>query len=91
MGSPYSSFVSEICLKNHESNNLLNILNKQRVLGYFRYVNDVIVNDQIIPNIHSLLTDLNSINPKLSFSLELEQNNKINFLDITMTNHIDSL
>lgn len=91
MGSPSSSFLSEICLKHHESNNLLNILNKQEVLGYFRYIDDLVVNDQIIPNIHSVVTDLNSINPKLSFSLELEQNKKINILDITITKHIDSL
>jgi hypothetical protein len=91
MGSPFSSFVSEIYLQHHESNNLLNILNKQQVLEYFRCVHDLFVNDQIIPNINSVLTDLNSINPKLFFSLELEQNKKINFLGVTITKHIDSL
>jgi hypothetical protein len=91
MGSPSSSFVLEIYLQHHESNNILNILNKQQVLEYFRCAHDLIVNDQIIPNINSVLTDLNSLNPKLSFSLELEQNKKINFLDVTVTKLIDSL
>lgn len=89
MGSLSSSFVSDIYLQYHESNNLLNILNKQQVLGYFRNVDGLIVSDQIIPIIHSILTDLKSINPKLSLSIEPEQNNKINFLDITITKHID--
>jgi hypothetical protein len=61
-------------------------------MGYFWYVDDIlIIYSQNKSNINSVLTKFNNINPKLSFSLELELNNKIYFLDITISRHIDSL
>jgi hypothetical protein len=39
-------------------------------------------------NIYRMLDDFNNLAPTMKFTLEEEQNNKINFLDITITkNH----
>ena len=51
---------------------------------YFRYVDDILL---CIKNEHlnTVLDVFNNYNPHLSFSRELEQNNSINFLYITIT------
>jgi len=42
-------------------------------------------------NIHNVLGDFNSVIPSMSFTLVQEENNKINFLDITIAKGYDSL
>ena len=37
-----------------------------------------------ITNIHKVLDEFNNLTPKLKFTLQEEQNNQINFLDITI-------
>jgi len=49
-------------------------------------VEDILVmykDDKI--NIHRVLLDFNNLVPNMKFTLKKEQNNKINFLDITIT------
>jgi hypothetical protein len=91
MGLPSSAFFSEIYLKHHE-NKVIHILNKHQVLVYLLfYLDDVFGNyDKKISDINNILQDLN-ISQTLLFSLEHEQNNNINFLDITIIRNIDSL
>ena len=53
--------------------------------GYFRYVDDIlIVYKDSLTNIHEILELFNNISPKLTFTMEEEINNSINFLDITI-------
>ena len=60
------------------------ILSKHNIKGYYRYVDDIlIVYTDTTTNIHTVLDEFNSITPKLEFTLEEEQNDKINFLDFT--------
>jgi hypothetical protein len=57
--------------------------------GYFRYVDDVLIiykEDQT--NINEVLNQFNNITPGLKFTLEHEQNNKINFLHLTISRDI---
>jgi hypothetical protein len=59
---------------------------------YLRYVDDILVlyrEDKT--NIHELLEDFSNLAPTKKFTLEKEQNNRINFLDITITKSQDGL
>ena len=85
MGSPTSSLLSEIYLQFMESTKLYDILLQNNVLGYFRYVDDIL----IVYNDHSTDTDkllelFNNALPTMSFSIEKESDDSINFLDITI-------
>ena len=61
------------------------ILSKHIIKGYYRYVDDIlVVYTGNTTNIHTVLDEFNSITPKLEFTLEEEQNGKINFLDFTI-------
>jgi hypothetical protein len=44
----------------------------------------IVYKDNII-DIEKVLSSFNNINPGLMFTLEREQNNKLNFLDLTIT------
>jgi hypothetical protein len=64
---------------------------KHQVLGYFIYMGDIlIICDNIISNIISVLKNFN-ISPTLIIPLEQELGNRINVLDITVTNSSNSL
>ena len=54
--------------------------------GYFRFVDDILLvyNDNLT-DIEEILNSFNNITPGLNFTLEREQENKINFLDLTIT------
>ena len=91
MGAPTSSILSEVYLQYLENTTIYELLIKHKVEGYFRYVDDVLViykDDKT--NIHRVLEDFNNLVPSIKFTLEKEQNNRINFLDITVNkNHED--
>ena len=58
---------------------------KHNILGYFRYVDDIlIVYDTNTTDIQKVLDDFNDNTHPLSFTLEKENNNQIHFLDITI-------
>ena len=92
MGAPTSSVFSEIYLQNLENTKIAELLIKHNVEGYFRYVDDILVmykEDQT--NTNNMLDDFNSAIPNMKFTLEKEENNKINFLDNTIAKGHDSL
>jgi hypothetical protein len=85
MGAPTSSILSEIYLQYLESSNIYNLLLDHNIIGYFRYVDDIlVVYNEDNTNIESLLLQFNNLSPKLEFTIEKEENQKINFLDITI-------
>ena len=85
MGAPSSSILSEIFLQHAEHSHLPRLTEKHRLVNYFRYVDDILlVYDSTHTDIKSILNDFNSIHPNLTFTDELEQDNKLNFLDITI-------
>jgi hypothetical protein len=86
MGAPTSAILSEIYRQYIENKTLVDILVKHKILGYFRYVDDILlVYDITTTDINSVVNHFNSIIPSLKFTLENETNNKLNFLDITIT------
>ena len=92
IGAPAFSIFSEIYLQNLENTKITKLLLKHEVEGYFIYINDILIlykEDQT--NIHNVLDYFNSVTPNMKFTLEKEENNKINFLDITIAKGHDSL
>ena len=85
MGAPTSSILSEIYLQYLENTEIFDILLKHHIIGYFRYVDDIlIVYKNGMTNIHDMLVTVNKITPTMTFTME-EVNNSINFLDITIS------
>jgi hypothetical protein len=86
MGAPASSMFSELHLQYLENTTTFNLLLDYDIKGYFRYVdNTLIVYNENTTNINELLNHFNNLSPKFNFTLEKEENHKINFLDVTIT------
>jgi hypothetical protein len=61
------------------------ILTKHQIIGYFRYADDIlIIYDQIIANTEETVREFNEQQKNIKFTIEKEQHNTINFLDITI-------
>jgi hypothetical protein len=69
-----------------ENIKIVDLLIKHEIEGHFRFVDDIlVVYREDKTNIRNLLNELNNLVVKINFTLEEEENNKINFLDITIT------
>ena len=88
MGAPTSSIFSEIYLQYLEGTQLFDILIWQKTLVYFHYVYDILViYNASTTNIQAVLDQFNDTSPTLTFTMEMESNNSINFLDISISKH----
>ena len=68
-----------------ENTTIPELLIKHNFKGYFRYVDDILlVYIDNTTSIHNVLDEFNNLTPKLKFTLQEEQDNQINFLDITI-------
>jgi hypothetical protein len=86
MGAPTSSIFSKIYLPYLENTKIFDIPLKHHTIGYFRYVDDiVIVYKNGMTNIQDILDTFNKITPTMTFTMEEEVNNSINFQDITIS------
>jgi len=86
MGAPASSILSEIYLQYTENTKIYDILRNSRVERYFKYVYDaLLVYNENLTDIEEILNPFNNITPVLNFTLEREQENKLKFLDLTIT------
>ena len=92
MGTPTSSILSEIYLQYLENTKILSILTKPGIEGYFRYVDDILIiyNKNHI-DIGEIIVFFNDLTPCLKFTLEQEKDNKLNFLDISLTKTGDKI
>jgi hypothetical protein len=71
MGTPTSAILSEIFLQALEYNHILMLLNKHHIIGYFRYVDGILIIFKFqITQIENRLADFNSLHIKLKFTLE---------------------
>ena len=85
MGAPTSSIFSEIFLQYLENTKNFDILKNHKIIGYFRYVDNILmVYKENKTSIHEVSEAFNDKSPTLQFTTEMEYNNKINFLDITI-------
>ena len=87
MGSPISSILAEIFIHHIEQKYILhNNKHAHKILYWHRFVDDIILlykgNKRQVENFHKYI---NSIHPKLKFIIDIEKDNSINFLDLTIT------
>ena len=84
MGSSLSPIVANIYMEFYESQLLPNIPLFHSIHSWFRYVDDILA---IVPNnfpILPFLTHMNDLIPSIKFTYELQINNIISFLDLSI-------
>jgi hypothetical protein len=59
MGAPASSIFSQIYLQQLEQNKIINVLRKPKMMGYFRYVDDILIVFENTTNITELQQKIN--------------------------------
>lgn len=92
MGSPLSPLLAEIFMADLE-HTILNLDHaKSRIKFWYRYVDDILIcTEGTDRQMEGFLEVINSLNPKIKFTFEKEENNSINFLDLTITKIDDRL
>ena len=72
-----------------ENTRIFDILSRSRTEDYFRYVDDLfeilVIYNENYTDKEEFRNSFNNITPRLNFTLELEKDNKFNFLDLTIT------
>jgi hypothetical protein len=85
MGAPTSAILAKVYIQYIEHIKLYPILKKHQIIGYFRYVDDIfIIYNQNKTNIEETLTEFNKQTTSIKFTIEKEQKNSINFLDLSI-------
>jgi hypothetical protein len=75
-----------------EHSSIYKILTELNIKTYFRYVDDIlIVYDNQVTDITHMLSLFNNIHPNITFAMELEDDMKIDFLDLTIHRSHDSV
>jgi len=92
MGAPTTYILSEIYLQFLENTKIFDILKEAKIDGYFRYVDDIlIIYNENKTDVDHVLSSFNEITPSLNFTLEREQENKLNFLDLSIMKSTDKI
>jgi hypothetical protein len=75
-----------------ENTKIFDILRSSRIAGYFRCVDDILITyNEMYTDIEDVQKSFNNITADLNFTLEREKDNKLNFLDITITRTANEL
>src|SRR5204863_2720728 len=85
--------LSEVFLQHNEEIILENLKKDHDVLMYTRYVDDIIIifNESEEEERNKMMEKFNNHHPNLTFTNEYEENNRINFLDLTLSREQDHL
>ena len=82
MGAPSSRLIAEIFLQHLH---LAHLAHKHHIINYCRYVNDIfLIFDSNNTCIQNLVKDFNALHPKLQFTAEIEENQTLNYLYVTI-------
>jgi len=85
MGSLISSIMAELYLQYIEETYVKQWLDNKEITYYKRYVDAIlIIYDQNKTNEHTILHQINKIHKNLQFKMSTEENNTINYLDISI-------
>ena len=85
MGSPISGLVAEILLQALERTHIRPLLDTKHITLYTRYIDDIlIIYDAAQTNLDAIIRYANSINSNLELNPTPENNNRVNFLDLTI-------
>jgi hypothetical protein len=86
MEAPASAVLEETYIQDLEHTMIMDILKKFQIRDSHRYVDDiVIIYKTRTTNINNKLEKFSKIQPRIKFTIEEQVNNKINFLDISIT------
>jgi hypothetical protein len=92
MGAPTSAILAQTYLQHMEHEQIYPILIKQQIIGYFRYVDDIlIIYDQNKTNIKHTLNEFNKLQSSIKFTMEKEIHYSINVLDLTIHREEENL
>jgi hypothetical protein len=79
MGAPTSAILAETYIPNMEHTQIYHILKTRQIIAYFRYADDY---DKKKTDINQTLNEFNSLQPTIKFTIEKEEHESINFLDL---------
>lgn len=86
MGSSLSPLLAEIFMNHLECNNITNNNNLKCISHWFRYVDDCLVFiEGDSATAQHVLDYINTVHSNIKFTMEIEKNSSINFLDLTIT------
>jgi predicted cupin superfamily sugar epimerase len=92
MGAPTSAALAEIFIQHLEHTIIYKILNKHQIIDYHRYADDIlIIYSGHYTDIETTLDEFNRLHPKIKFTMEKETQNRINYLDLTITKEDNKL
>ena len=94
MGSPLSGLLADIYLNFYENNYLLSNCNSyhDKIISYTRYVDDTfMVFNGTCRQMDMLLKYMNNINNNIKFTMEVENENCLNFLDLSVRRNADCI
>jgi len=85
MGAPSSGIIAGIFLERRDHTLLTNLTHTHSIIHYFPYVDDILlIFDPIHTDIQAILKDFNALHPNLQFTAEIERDNTLNYLDISI-------
>jgi hypothetical protein len=85
MGSPLSGLIAEIFLQYYEDANNKYLLDTKNISFYTRYVDDIlIVFDKTKTNAHTINAYINNIHNNLKLNPTYEEQDSIDYLDLTV-------
>ena len=86
MGSPLSPLIADIFMDNLETYFLKTPISKKHIIFWFRYVDDVLVGfNGTDRQLDIYLNTLNALHSNIKFTVEIEQTQSINFLDLNIS------
>jgi hypothetical protein len=92
MGSPISSTIAEIYLQYKKKKYIKQWVESKEIIYYKRYVDDIlIIFDQNKTDEKTILNHMNNIYKHLEFKLWEEENNTINYLDLSIHRNTTAL
>ena len=84
MGSPISSTIAEIYIHFFEESYVKQWLDSRQILYYKRYVDDILIIYNQNKTNEDILNHANNTDKHLQFKLSTEENNLINYLDLSI-------
>ncbi|CAF1282545.1 unnamed protein product [Didymodactylos carnosus] len=92
MGSPLAPILANLFMEKLENEHILIPQHGQLIKTWIRYVDDIlIIVNGCTDDVLVLLNNINSIHPNIKFTVELEKDNKLAFLDVLIEKHQDHL
>jgi len=86
MGSPLSGYLAEIYIQEIEETDVKQWLENKEIIYYKRYVDDIfILYNQSKTNEIQILDKINKINKHLQTKMNTKKEEKIQFLDLTVS------